>query len=110
MWTVKVKDALEKGEQEIQKILADIGKDAPTAEAVLSTVVTVFAPAEANALNAILTAANTLVTAFTNANSAAVQAGQQLGDSSSTDGNFVASIKALIADMEADLKAVHVIK
>lgn len=110
MFIVKVKDALERGEAEIQKILGDVAKYAPQAEEIVETVVTVLAPAEANALNTIINGVNNFVATFNKANSDAVAAGGALGASPTLDSQFVTDVKGLVADFEAALKAVHVIK
>jgi hypothetical protein len=106
MFLVKVKDALQKGEADITKALAAIEKDAPAAEAGLEATVAVLLPAEAGALNTLITTANTLVAAFSTANSNAVAAGSALGSNPQADAAFATSVKTLVADFDAALKTI----
>ena len=110
MFLVKVKDALQKGEADVQKALTVVEKDAPAAEAALEATVAVLLPAEAGALNTLITSANALVAAFAAANANAVAAGSALGTNPQADASFVTSVKTLIADFEAALKTVNASK
>jgi hypothetical protein len=68
----------------------------------------VLLPSEAAALNALITAGTGLLTAFSNANAAAVAAGASLGANPQADATFATSAKVFITDLEAALKALKI--